>query len=184
MARLIEGDNIVLDSDTYFTTSPDDFQVHDESLRDYLKHYYSDTFSFRITEKDASLADGAQFQVLVERGQNYDCHLITNEIRCTARVSPGPKRVGHVSGDGHHRFTYRPGGQCVDLGREFDCDVLMVIEVPLRRPVAVATRSIGLGARIGDTSVADNLPYDTSQPIEVTVWRILCSGPANKIFRL
>ncbi len=183
MARLIAADTPVLDSDTHYTRLPDDYKVRDESLKAYLSHFYSDARLFDIVEKDASLADGAQFQVEVEHSQPYDCHLISNEVKCIARVQPGPKRVGHVSADGHHRFTYRPGGECVDLGREFDSDVLMLIEVPLRRPV-VLTRSIGVGIRIGDTTEAETLPYDTSRPIAVTVWRIACSGPAKKIFRL
>ena len=180
MARLIIDGKPCLDRGVVYTREVSGYMVHEDTLDCYLARY--GRMAIHVTEKEVEMADGAEFDVLVEHSQAYDCHMVTNEDVCIARVQPGPKKVGHVSESGHRHFRFRLGGVCAQIGKEFDSDVFMLIEVPLL--THVATRGIGAGSLVGSTTPASSLPADPTRAVEVTVWHIKANGKAPKIFRV
>jgi len=182
MARLIIDGKPCLDRGVAYTRDVNGYMVHDDTLDVYLARY--GRMAIHVTEKEVEMPDGSEFQVLVEHSQAYDCHMVTNEDVCIARVQPGPKKVGHVSDSGHRRFRFRLGGVCAQVGKDFDSDVFMLIEVPLLAHRPVVTRGIGTGSLVGSTSPASSLPADPTRAVEVTVWRIKANGQAPKIFRV
>lgn len=182
MARLVINGKPCLDRGVLYTRDPTDYKVHNDSLDSYLSGY--GRMAIHITEKEVEMPNESQFDVLIEHSQNYDCHMVTNVDVCIARVTPGPKTVGHVSSSGHRRFLFKTGGECQHVGKDFDSDVFMLIEVPLISNRPVVTRGIGAGSLVGKTSPAESLPVDPTRPVEVTIWRITANGSAPKIFRV
>lgn len=183
MARLVIDGKPCLDTGVSYTRDPTGFKVHDDSLDVYLAKY--GRMAIHVTEKEVEMPNDSEFDVLIEHNQSYDCHMVTNEDVCIARVPAGPKKVGHVSSSGHRHFRFRSGGVCAHVGKEFDSDVFMLIEVPLlSHQQPVLTRGIGVGSLVGKTTPASSLPADPTRPVEVTVWSITANGSAPKIFRV
>lgn len=170
MARLLVNGKPCLDTDVLYTRDPTGYKVHESTLSDYVEDYGN--MPIHITEKETKMPNDSEFNVLIEHCQQYDCHMVTNEDVCIARVSPGLKTVGHVCMDAHRRFRFRNGGICADVGKDFDSNVFMLIEVPL------------LGTETSKNRVASQLPVDPTRAIEVTIWRITADGSTPKIFRV